>query len=804
MLLAALLDLSGPAAAQTVTEQREAAVRLARAGQMPRALADLRALLAAGREDGFVAMDLATLLQQDGKAAEAVAVFEKAAIADPPDYALLAATRAWRDLGRYPDAERLARQGLARFGSGPDGGPVWGLLLSLVLSDAGRTDEALAVLKQPPASRAAPVERLMAEAYANRRAGNATRALALYGEAARLAPADRGLAAERAGVLDGLGAPYGAARLDGSPPRPPTLAQQAGQAAAMVRWGYETRPEETPGDAARRFRGTDAALARLDQLLASLPPPPAEAALRRKIRLDRMVALRDRVRMPEAAAEGEALSADGPLPPYAEQAYADALLYLRRPREARAAYERVLAASPKDVAARYGVFYAATELEDYATAYATIDALVDDEPVWRTYKDDPTRYDNADRQYAEVTAAQARFYGNQLGEAWARITKIADAAPADGTARMAQYQIANARGWPQRARTEAGIAASLAPDSVAARSALIERAMADHRYREAQRMMDALLADYPEDQSVRRLARELDAKRRWLFEAEAKPGNSDGGGANASGRTLELEGKLTSPPIADNWRVFGLGAYTNAHPPEGFAERARAGGGLDWRIPDLDATAFFTQSWGTLPRAGGGATLDWVATDQLRFALAGELYSWETPLRAQLYGITANDVAAKATWRWNEMRSVAASLSFMPFSDGNRRLAAGLVGKERLINLPGFDLTALAEAYTSVNSLQNAPYYNPTRDLSLTGGLLAEHVLWKRYDVSLVQALTADAGLYSEYGYTDNWIGTLKYEHRWRFDPLTELRYGVTLTRRVYDGSVENGIALIIGLSQRI
>ena len=419
MLLAALLDLSGPAAAQTVTdravtEQREAAVRMARAGQMPRALAELRALLAAGREDGFVAMDLATLLQQDGKAAEAVAVFEKAAKADPPDYALLAATRAWRDLGRYPDAERLARQGLARFGTEP----VWGLLLSLVLSDAGRTDEALAVLKQPPADRAAPVERLMAEAYANRRAGNATRALALYDEAARLAPADRGIAAERAGVLDGLGAPYGAARLEGSPPRPPTLAQQAGQAAAMVRWGYETRPEERPGDAARRFRGTDAALARLDQLLASLLPPPAEAALRRKIRLDRMVALRDRVRMPEAAAEGEALSADGPLPPYAEQAYADALLYLRRPREARAAYERVLAVTPKDIAARYGLFYAATELEDYTTAYATIDALVDDEPVWRTYKDDPTRYDNADRQYAEVTAAQARFYGNQLGDAW--------------------------------------------------------------------------------------------------------------------------------------------------------------------------------------------------------------------------------------------------------------------------------------------------------------------------------------------------------------------------------------------------
>ena len=64
--------------------------------------------------------------------------------------------------------------------------------------------------------------------------------------------------------------------------------------------------------------------------------------------------------------------------------------------------------------------------------------------------------------------------------------------------------------------------------------------------------------------------------------------------------------------------------------------------------------------------------------------------------------------------------------------------------------------------------------------------------------------LTADAGLYSEYGYADNWIGTLKYEHRWRFDPLTEFRYGVMLMRRVYDGSVENTLGFLVGLRQRI
>src|SRR5215475_11238392 len=111
VLLLAVLALAGASPqtrAQTATQQREAAVLKARAGQMAEAQAALRAMLAAGIDDGgLVAMDLTTLLQQDGKSAEAVAVFEKANKADPPDYALLAVTRAYRDLGRYDEAERL-------------------------------------------------------------------------------------------------------------------------------------------------------------------------------------------------------------------------------------------------------------------------------------------------------------------------------------------------------------------------------------------------------------------------------------------------------------------------------------------------------------------------------------------------------------------------------------------------------------------------------------------------------------------------------------------------------------------------
>ena len=35
------------------------------------------------------------------------------------------------------------------------------------------------------------------------------------------------------------------------------------------------------------------------------------------------------------------------------------------------------------------------------------------------------------------------------------------------------------------------------------------------------------------------------------------------------------------------------------------------------------------------------------------------------------------------------------------------------------------------------------------------------------------------------------------------FHPLTEFRYGVLLSRRVYDGSVEKSVTLVVGLTQR-
>src|SRR5262249_11226205 len=149
-------------------------------------------------------------------------------------------------------------------------------------------------------------------------------------------------------------------------------------------------------------------------------------------------------------------------------------------------------------------------------------------------------------------------------------------------ARLALSQVASARGWPRKAEEEAEIAAGLDPLDLSGRLALVETDMANYRFAAASAKLARLLAQFPENQAVQRLKRDLDAQRRFVLELEARPGNSNGGGANASGQTLDLHGRLSSPPLYDHWRLFVLSDYSNARPPEGFVQRTRGGAGVEW------------------------------------------------------------------------------------------------------------------------------------------------------------------------------------------------------------------------------
>ena len=788
------------ASAQSATSEREQAVMLARSGDFAGAIDRLRRLQAENPGDAMVAMDLAVLLFQAAQAKAAIDVFEAAAMPDPPSYALMAMARAYRDQRQWEMAARTASEGQRRFSDDPS----WTVLHALVLTDMGRPTEALQLLATPEAAKAPPIELALAEAYALRQNKMPMAALRRYMDALGLDPSNRNARSEAASLLRFLGGAFGAAAIAGDDPvlksGPEMRQMEADQAASMVRWGSEVR-ESNP---AKRFEGTDRAIANLDRLIMQASANgQADESLLRRLRMDRLVALRDRARMEDVVAEAVALRAEAPLPPYVERAFAGALHYLRRPEEARQSYETVLASDPEDTVARYGLFYAQVEAEDFEAAYRTIDELAAKTSPWIRFRDDPGRYPNWEYAEAQLAAGLARFYGDQLGEALDRVTPLAAVAPASAGNRIATANIMNARGWPRQAEEEARIAASLDPVDPGIQTMLAGLDIQRHRLRQAQGRIERLEALYPENQNVRRAAEELSVEKSALLETDVSPSWTSGGGDNSGGQELTASARLWSPPIADNWRLFALNDYSYANPIEGFVERNRSGAGVELRLEDLTAEAFFTYSTGELEEAGGGVTLEWWANDQIQLGLGGEIFSPSTPLRGLIDGVTANEVNGHATYRWHEGREISLTGSYVDFTDGNRRSAAGIDFSQRLIDVPHFELTGRASIWGSTNKLQDVRYYSPEEDLTATAGATAEHVIWRNYDDSLVQAISLDAGVYAQKGFGSDWIGILGYEHRWRLGPRTEFHYGVQLSRRVFDAEPEEGFAAIFGLSQR-
>jgi biofilm PGA synthesis protein PgaA len=778
-----------PATAQTAPSPREAAVALARAGEIDAAIASLKQQMAQGSQDPLLPFDLAVLLQQNGSNGEAIALFERAGSATAPEYAMLALARAYRDEKRFDDAQRLIAEGRRRF----PGNATWIIVQALTLTDAGRAEQALALLAQPAAQRADPIERKLAEAHARQAANQPFEALRLYMDVLRLAPDNSSARNEVAALLRSLGAPEAAANW--MPATAPPL--EAARAGAMVRWGADVRPP----DPAHRFDGTDAALARIDGLLTD---PALDAETERHLKIDRLVALRDRVRMKDVVQESDALLAAGvTLPSYADEARADALLYLRRPEEAADVYRRVLAADPGSRTAPYGLFYAEVESEDFADAYQTLDALLaDTAPTYRGH-DEAAAHTNPDQVDILASAGMGRFYADQLAEAEARIAPLATAAPANAGLRLANATVMEARGHPRAAEAEAAIAKSLDPVDPGIELLLARLDMEAYRFESAAARLRQLQLLYPENLAVQHMAADLAAESGWLFELDVSPGWSRGGGSNASGDDLSLTSTLWSPAIEDNWRLFLRDDYLYGHPEEGFVERNRSAVGIELRTQDIRAQVYGTYSTGELDDPGAGFSVDWFVDDHLSLGVAGELFALATPLRGLFTDTKANEISGAATYRWDESRELSLRGAYLDFNDGNEQVQAGLNFQQRLIDIPHFDLTGRIDLFASTNSEQDGLYYAPEQDLTATAGLLAEHVLWRRYEASLVQALSVDAGLYAEKGYPSDWVAGIGYEHRWAFAPRTEFRYGVMLTRNVYDGDAEEGLALTFGLQQR-
>ncbi len=512
-----------------LAQTREAAVESARRGAYETAISSLQALALAAPSDTGVRFDLAVVLQWAGRSREATEVFESTRATEAPEYVLSAMTRAYRDQQRWADAAALAVEGGSRF----------------------------------PSSTEWPLAKRLAEGGVALEAGDSFAALRAYLAARQLAPDDTGLQSEVSGILVRLGAPF-AAGLHAAG-RDPGI--EAREAAALVNQAT-TIPAVDP---AHRFDRTDAALARLESLLATArTASPQDDGLVRRMRRDRVVALRDRERWMEVVDEVSALRTEGvPLPAYVRQAEADSLLALRRPAEARAAYENVLAADQRSRSARVGLFFALLEDEDVSAALALVDAIAAEggPKTWRGVSPVPAA--NWDWLDAQALAASARYYVGEYREAWRRLQPLVAGAPALSFLRLAKAQIASARGWPRLADEETHIAAVLTSPDRSTEIALAEAALARKRYDEARQRTSSLASLFPGDQAVERLRRSVRAHGAPALRLDSQSRSEYGGAAASPGSGYDVRLALLAPPIGERWRLKAAYRLLSGHPRRG-------------------------------------------------------------------------------------------------------------------------------------------------------------------------------------------------------------------------------------------
>ncbi|MBP0466116.1 poly-beta-1,6 N-acetyl-D-glucosamine export porin PgaA [Roseomonas sp. PWR1] len=827
----------GGALAQDPAALREAGVVAARAGRLDEGIALLeRARTAAPADRGTLA-DLVVVLSWAGRDREALARFATLGEANAPAYAVAAAAVSARRSGQAARAAALYRRAIAAGETGLE------TRLGLALAEAARGDAAAARAALAEAEAAAPgsprirqvaaeieratrpdpaatAARVRATAGTEGAARAADQALAAAQGASpdalvpladtlmdlrrpfdallvaqrglRAAPGNRDLRRREALALAAIGAPELALVRNAATPGILTPAEErrirSAATAFLVRWGGQVE-SPTPRDPAARHARTDAALAALDAAIAAWTPLGPEAAgAVRNARLDRLAALRARGRMEEVVAEAEALGRDAPLPAYAREPYADALLELRRPEDAEAEYRAVLEADPGALEPTLGLFYALSEQRRWRDAREVADRLARDVPTYRPVRGPEPPAEEYDRIEAVRAGILWRMWGDDLAGAEAEADPLAANAAMNASLRATRGDIWRLRGWHDRALEEYETALTNEANALDLRigraTALFER----RRWAEAREAIGTLAREYPENDAVRRLARRLEVHDMREFEASVRGGLERG----SSDPELDVTARLWSAPIAENWRVFSGARLRTGETNGGSLTTYRLLAGVEWRGSDLVVTGGASIDREGVNRGGAFLSAAWRLSDHWSIEALGEISAGDTPLAALRAGIYADAAQLGLAWRISDLREAAVSARVVQFSDDNTRLIGFARVQERVMNLPDWKLDLQPYAYGTRNSQAGGPYFNPESDLEVGVTAALTWIAWRRYERDLRVRLIGTGGGYWQEGFGWSPLFALRWENEHRVSDTFSVSYGAGWVRRDYDGVTED------------
>ncbi|MGY2293614.1 poly-beta-1,6 N-acetyl-D-glucosamine export porin PgaA [Pseudomonas sp. SDO528_S397] len=784
-------------------------IRQARSGHYGPALDLLRQLPAAQQSAGQVSDHLliASWARQD---AEVLAVYQaQGRHRHLSAQALATVARTYRNQQRWPEALAVYRQALVREPNNPD----LQIGVALTQADAGQASQAVPSLRALVAAQPEDVERRMALGYALTRAGLPFDALFEFDQAwiragskpdvvreylmalqrARLPEPALRLADRHPGVLD----PVARRRLEGD------------LAAERVRLAeFASRTE------AERYVIADRALNDYHRLLTMWAPDPSAHDDVVRWRIDRLGALKARARTAEVIHDYQALQDEGvQLPTYALRWVAAAYLDQRQPERAAPLYRQVLAAPDADASDHVqdssALFYALLENDQVSAAREVAHQLARSQKPRVELKGLPVGNPNDAWMDAQQLAAQAGTYSADLPASETSLAALVQQAPGNVGLRLAQADLYRARDWPRRAENTLKETEAQAPRDIGLEVSQGHTALDLQAWRQLDALTDDVLARAPDNRQVQRLSRLRDVHDMAELRVEAYTGKSHGGGDRGAGavagsRDWGIESLIYSPPLDDDWRVFGGAGYATADFQEGTGQHRWQRVGVERRTRDMTLEAEVSNhTYGHGAKQGARVAVARDIDDHWQYGASLDYLSANTPLRALNADITANGASGFIRWRANESREWKLAVSPSYFSDGNDRVEAVLTGREGLYSTPKVQVDLGLDVATSRNSKQDTPYFNPRADFSVLPVVTVNHVLYHRYETQWSQQFQLGAGTYSQRDYATGGVGLIGYGQRFRWNDVLETGANLSWISRPFDGERERDVRLLVDLTYR-
>jgi biofilm PGA synthesis protein PgaA len=809
----------------TSDEQYQQALQLARSGDTAQALEQLEQLVKNNPETAQYQYDYIQILSWASRDEDVLKQEAAINIDYAPIYVLEAVAKSARNLKNFQHAEYLYRRSMSSIPNRLESQ----LGLALVMVDQKQADRAITLLTSLEHAYPQNIDVLIAFAYAYEIKKQFLPAIKYYENVLAIQPGNKEAAR---GIVFDLTA-------SGAIPLAYEKAQANRElfteeewahfdwdsAATQIRWG-----EVSPLEGKQRFDETDTAIKAVDDNIASvktrqLQEPEIWDA---RARIDRMVALRHRIRMPDVIKEYDTLQQRKvAIPAYGRSAVADAYLYLEQPEKARDLYLSIIKENPSDFNARSSLVYAYLEAEQFDDADKLAKELAKEQPEKIRYKPaDSPEYTrgNPKKTRTELTAADLSAYADKLDEATDKIEDLHSKAPFNADIHNDLARTYYFRGWPRKAEKHFDMAMNADPKHLGLKVGHAEVMRDLKAYRKAEKEVVKLVKEAPEDKGVQKQKRLWDIHNGWEFKSFNSGGLSTNPKSNTNNNPkgsedISTDNYLYSPPIDYNFRVFAHQGWSTGLFPRQSIQRPTLPGqpppplesqpdlraylrtyglGLEYSARNLLATSEihydnFTQSHAHVGVALG---LNYEFDDHWKMSAGFDSLENNISLRALAAGVTATSGKLSGTYRAHESRQFDLASQYTAYSDNNDRFEISGNYFERWYSGPKYKFATRLNAGYSNNSegytpdlFSNVAYFNPKNDASVSLTLDNDYLTYRYYDTSFHQRLALSGGNYWQDGFGSNITGNIQYEHIWKALNRFELIYGASHVWTAYDGT---------------